>query len=282
MGKSTRIAWTRSTRNFWEGCSKVSPGCDFCYAESFSRFTRGKNEATGQATNWGPGAPRIEHLFNADRDVRKWNRACTRERTIWHRDHSYTPKDGWPRPGFWPVFINSHADTFDNEVPQDWRDLLFTTIEDCEALTFYLVTKRIGNVAGMVPSRWVKAGFPVHVRLLITVVNQEEFDRDILKLLALPCNHGLSLEPALGPIDLVAKCPPHYAPHLRADRIGWVIWGAESGPHSRPANEEWALSAARQCKDAGVPFFCKQLFRYRKEVPFDEYPPELQVREFPE
>lgn len=65
MGRSTGIAWTRSTRNFWSGCTKVGPGCDGCYAEAFNRFTRGKNETTGQAMNWGPGAPRIEHLRGA-------------------------------------------------------------------------------------------------------------------------------------------------------------------------------------------------------------------------
>jgi hypothetical protein len=62
-----------------------------------------------------------------------------------------------------------------------------------------LVTKRIGNVPKMVPTHWLERGFPPNVRLIITVVNQAEADRDIPKLLALPCKNGISYEPALEP-----------------------------------------------------------------------------------
>lgn len=50
MAENTRIEWADMTFNGWVGCTKVSPGCDHCYAEAHaSRF--------GTA-EWGPGKPR--------------------------------------------------------------------------------------------------------------------------------------------------------------------------------------------------------------------------------
>ncbi len=51
MSETTEIAWCDSTVNFWEGCTKVGPGCDFCYAED-----RDKRYHGGE--HWGVGAPR--------------------------------------------------------------------------------------------------------------------------------------------------------------------------------------------------------------------------------
>ena len=272
MAKETGIAWARSTRNLWVGCTKVGPGCDGCYAEAFQRWVRGKDEETGQAKNWGPGHPRDPGLEGAAKDLRKWNAAAHLEATTnrvnrWH-DHL--------RPGFWPVFLNTQSDWFDNEVPQAWRDFGYELIEECTALTFYLVTKRIGNVAKMVPERWMREGFPGHVRLLITVVNQEEADRDVWKLLALPCKNGISYEPALGPIDFepFIQYPPGHDDykmtfgHAEWRGIEWIITGGESdqaGHKARPFDLAWARSTVAQCKAAGVPVFVKQL----GSAPFD-------------
>ena len=53
MAENTKIEWCDHTFNPWEGCQKVGPGCDNCYAE-----TRNARFAGGAAINWGPGAPR--------------------------------------------------------------------------------------------------------------------------------------------------------------------------------------------------------------------------------
>ncbi|WP_200843928.1 DUF5131 family protein [Pantoea sp. 18069] len=53
MSENSKIEWTDHTFNPWEGCQKVGPGCDHCYAE-----TRNARFAGGTAVNWGPGAPR--------------------------------------------------------------------------------------------------------------------------------------------------------------------------------------------------------------------------------
>lgn len=49
MSENSRIEWTDSTFNPWEGCQKVNPGCDHCYTEA-----RNARFAGGTAVQWGP------------------------------------------------------------------------------------------------------------------------------------------------------------------------------------------------------------------------------------
>jgi protein gp37 len=281
MGKQTNIRWTRSSRNAWTGCRKIGPGCDGCYAEAQNRFYRGKNPETGEANNWGDGA-RIPHLEGFAKDLRSWNKAAGKERDAGTRwEHA----PDMPA-GYWPVFVNSQSDTFDNDVPQAWRDFMWPILEECSNLSILLVTKRIGNVARMVPERWMRDGFPENVRLLITVCNQDEADRDIPKLLALPFKNGISYEPALGPV--------HWGPYLSRDKIfgalpgfkdpmggvQWIIVGGESNQGSHRAREfypDWALDTIKQCKAAGVAAFMKQMGSrviVRNDAGFDGCDPE--------
>jgi len=232
VAETTGISWTDSTFNPWIGCTKVSPACDNCYAEAMMGHRYGR-------VNWGPGEDR------ARTGSANWSQPLA-----WNRKAAATGT----RPF---VFCASLADVFDNEVDPYWRRDLFALIEATPNLSWLLVTKRIGNVRGMMPSHWVSAGFPDHVRLMITVVNQEEANRDIPKLLALPCKNGISYEPALGPID--------FSPWLNTEEerdIDWIIVGGESGQpghKARPFDVAWAQSTVAQCKAAGVPVFVKQL-----------------------
>lgn len=317
MAEKTTIGWTRSTRNFWAGCTKVGPGCDGCYAEAFQRWIQGKDPETGEAKNWGPGRPRIPYLDGAVKDLGRLQDKALRE--------AEAGIEWRGRRGFWPVFINSHSDIFDNEVPQEWRDIAFKCFEDYNALTFFLVTKRIGNAAEMVPARWMEQGFPPNVRLLITVVNQAEADRDVPKLLALPCRNGISCEPQIEEINWVGGdygpnwlegwtvkpvccnrpvddhgivcCGQPDPEQVETRRIEWIIVGGESDQPShvtRPFVLGWAKVTVRQCKAAGVPVFVKQLGskptnregdphpqKHPKGEDPAEWPLELQVQEFP-
>ena len=302
MAETSGIAWTRSTFNAWIGCTKVGPGCDHCYAEAFDNRVQ-----FGGAKHWGPGVPRLKTRPQYWAQPLRWNKLAAIERET---GRVSAQSKGWHTPGFWPVFCSSLADVFDNEVPQEWRADLFDLIEQTPNLSWLLVTKRIGNVRGMIPTEWnvdslhpERRGWPQNVRLLITVVNQEEADRDIPKLLALPCKNGVSYEPALGAVDW----SPWLAPVYRGDgfRAGksalspalqWLIVGGESsqGQHkARPFNIDWARSMVQQCKAAGVPAFVKQLgsapfevyanldLRERAGADPDEWPEDLRVREFP-
>lgn len=237
MAEVTTISWAHATFNPWIGCTKVSPGCDHCYAERdwdhrYGRVKWGPGEARSRTKTWG--------------EPRRWNRLAA--------------ASGKP----WRVFCASLADVFDNEAPEAWRTDLWALIEDTPALTWMLLTKRIGRWAGSVPDRWLDQ-FPPNVWLGITVVNQEEADRDIPKLLKVPARvRWLSMEPLLGPVDL--RDPPNdigeprysYLDEDLDARIGWAIVGGESGRGARPMDPAWARSIRDQCAYHGVPFHFKQ------------------------
>ena len=273
MAEKSAISWTRSTFNPWIGCTKVGPGCDHCYASV-------STPARAQGIIWGPGEPRKRTSPHNWNGPLKWDKRAAEEQA----SGIITPGwESWGKPGFWPVFCASLADVFDNEVPQAWREDLWRLIAMTPHLDWLLVTKRVGNIKSMVPFEWSKVQFPPNIRILITVVNQEEADRDIPKLLALPCKNGISYEPALGPVD--------WSPFFRKDLgefvmpaqseadlhgqpkkltayiqgIQWVIVGGESdqpGMPARPFDIQWARSTVQQCHAAGVAVFVKQLGSY--------------------
>lgn len=253
MGTDSAIEWTDHMFNPWEGCQKVGPGCDNCYAEARDqRFTGGKH--------WGPGAPR-----------RLTSDANWRKPLAWNRDAAKTGT----RPR---VFCASLADVFDNAVDWGWRDRLWALIHATPHLDWLLLTKRPSNIANMLPlmddleyPAW-GTGWP-NVWLGCTVVNQTEADRDIPKLLAVPAFvRFLSMEPLLGPVDLglyLSAGRPTYSiqdigiqldPQFawRHGSLNWIITGGESGPKARPMHPDWARSLRDQCQAAGVPFFFKQ------------------------
>lgn len=256
MAEKSNIEWTDATYNPWIGCTKVGPGCDHCYAERLSK-------RAGWVV-WGPGQKRKRKSENTRDEPRRWN-----------ENPRLLIEDQWPgrRPR---VFCASLADVFDNEVPDDWRADLWKMIRETPNLDWIIVTKRIGNAAKMLPPDW-GAGYP-NVILVITVVNQEEADRDVPKLLRTPARRrGLSIEPILGAINLavalrgyrhipISDVPGHVlndmpgAQSFTEDcpRIDWVIVGGESGAEARPPHPRWIRDLRDQCSDAGVPFFFKQ------------------------
>jgi protein gp37 len=228
--ENSLISWCDNTFNGWIGCTKVGPGCLYCYAERDMdhRFGRVK---------WGLGHPRVltsDAIWNAPL---KWDR----EAEAFRAKHGH-----WPR-----VFAMSLADALDNEVIQAWRARLWTRVRETRRLRWMILSKRIGNAEGMIPQDFPN-GFE-HVGFMATVVNQMEFDRDIQKLMAL--KHwgaswvGLSIEPMLGRIDL----------HGHAMFLDYVICGGESGPNARPETmPDDVRFLESQCARAQTPFHFKQ------------------------
>jgi protein gp37 len=110
------------------------------------------------------------------------------------------------------------------------------------------------------------------VWLGITVVNQDEADRDIPKLMNIPAAvRWLSVEPLLGPLSLRwlpafpvngrGNCLRHNIPtdHLDGLRqLDWVVVGGESGHGARPMDSAWVTKLRDQCQEAGTAFFFKQ------------------------
>lgn len=220
MAEETKISWADGTFNPWIGCTKISPGCDHCYAAR-------DNERRKWVPSWGgPGLPP-----SSRRRTKTWG-----EPIKWNRKAAET--------GYRPrIFCASLADIFDNEVDDSWRADLWQLFRDTPNLRWMPLTKRIGNAAKMLPKDWP---FP-NVGMMATMVNQQEFDRDIDKLLWLTAAwHGISMEPMLGPID------------IRGLHIDWIITGGESGPHFRQHDPEWIRSMRDQCANNGIAFHHKQ------------------------
>ncbi|MEX3692481.1 phage Gp37/Gp68 family protein [Paraburkholderia sp. BR14263] len=247
------MEWTDHTFNPFIGCTKVSPGCDHCYAEAMMDTRLGR-------TQWGPQGKRVRTSASNWRKPLRWNKA--------HADF-FAAHNRRQR-----VFCASLADVFDNAVDPAWRRDLFDLIELTPNLDWLLLTKRIGNVMRLLPSHDWCAGRD-NVWLGATIVNQEEALRDVPKLMQVPARRRfLSVEPMLGPIDLTdvnyTHSPGyfgdafqwHHLPYCnRAERypsIDWVICGGESGPGARPMHPSWPRALRDQCATAGVPFFYKQ------------------------
>lgn len=234
MADTTNIEWCDSTFNPWIGCTKVSPACDHCYAETLAnRF--------GWA-NWG-NHPRQRTSKATWGNPRKWQRQADR----FFAEHGRRRR----------VFCASLADVFDNQVPAAWRDDLWQLIRETPDLDWLLLTKRPQSIAKMKPLFWNE--IRGRVWLGVTAENQIEADRRMPYLV----KHRdcailfVSHEPALGSVD--------YSPWIA--QLDWIISGGESGPNARPMHPDWARASRDQCVTAGVPFFFKQWGEWGLEKP---------------
>jgi Bacteriophage protein gp37 len=246
MAETSGIEWTDATVNFWWGCTKVGPGCDWCYAETWAaRF--------GEAP-WGPGV-----------DRRKIKGAVKLLYKL-HNDYAWWAADaqiGQLHPNsVRRVFIQSMSDLFDKEVPLEWLAEAWKHITACDRLAIQIVTKRVTIVEKRLEAIG-NAIWPQHAGLIISVVNQDEADRDIPRLIALKQKLsipwiGLSMEPLLGPVKLETEW-------LAA--LDWVIVGGESGANARPMNPRWARNLRDQCEFANVAFLFKQWGEWTRAHP---------------
>ena len=169
MADNSAIEWTDSTWNPVTGCTKVSPGCAHCYAETITlRFKRGGPFLPGKTTI----------RLHADRlnDPSKWRS---------------------PRR----VFVNSMSDLFHEEVPFDFIDKVFRCMETNPQHIYQVLTKRPERMleyASHHSSIW-----PDHVWAGVSVENQYWADRRIPLLRAIPVSiRFLSCEPLLKPLRL--------------------------------------------------------------------------------
>jgi protein gp37 len=296
MTERTAIEWTDSTWNPWIGCTKISPGCDHCYAERDMAIRR-------KRVTWGAGAARSRTSEAYWKQPLRWNRHAPRfiecstsvvggcgfrgearfAGICPHCQHGHAVRKARRR-----VFCASLADVFDNEAPIEWLADLLDLIRRTPNLDWLLLTKRIGNRRSRILAArdhahtagnrdlvhwlqcWLDGKPPHNVWLGATIVNQEEADRDIPKLLETTARvRFLSCEPLLGPIDLAQACARHR--WIDPDgveccsvprHIDWLIAGGESGPHARPMHPDWVRSLRDQCATANVPFLFKQWGEY--------------------
>lgn len=248
MSKDSAIGWTDHTFNPWWGCFKVSPGCQSCYAEAFSK-------RTGHDV-WGPPTTTSRRLFGEAhwREPLKWDVEAGRD-SVRRR-----------------VFCASMADVFEDH-PDVWneRNRLWDLIAETRNLDWLLLTKRPENFARFLRTL-VGAD---NIWLGVTAEDQQRADERIPLLLETNAAvRFVSYEPALGPVDLsdyldpVCDCNWTSTDSARiyhdetcpagAGRLHWIIAGEESGRGRREAQTEWFRSMRDQCAKAGVSFFLKQ------------------------
>lgn len=267
MSDRSPIEWTDATWNPVTGCTKVSAGCDRCYAETFAERWRGV-----------PG-----HHFKAGFDLTL--RPARLELPL-----------RWRRPR--RVFVNSMSDLFHDQVPEQYIARVFAVMAATPHHTYQLLTKRHGRMRSLLSRGGLStdgfadtveeamAGFthagleewPLpNVWLGVSVEDQPWAELRVPALLDTPAAvRWVSAEPLLGPVELdrltlVRPRPPHgpgvwlnaltgYV--LGTDdvlpRLDWVVTGGESGPGARPMHPDWAGALRDQCADAGVPFLFKQ------------------------
>ena len=223
--EASKIGWTDHTFNPWVGCTKVGPGCNSCYAESWAKRSN--------IVQWGPHANRRRTTPGNWGRVLKWNGQAAE----FQRLHGRRQR----------VFCASLSDVFDTAVPIEWFIDLLRWIHQTQGLDWLLLTKRIGNAPQRLAMAldhlakglhtntpglmaWIAAwitgeSVPSNVWVGATIVNREEMLRDAPKLKAVPAGVRFwSCEPLL---EDLGRVPARLLPD-------WIIAGGESGAHCRP------------------------------------------------
>ncbi len=205
----SHISWCDSTWNPMTGCTKVSPGCDHCYAESIAKRLWADRAFTDIRTH-------PERLGQ----VKKFT--------------AIEEADGSLRPRL--VFVNSMSDIFHEDVPDAFRDRIFDAIEDTPLTIFQCLTKRAHVMRNYIKARFRDRQLPENIWLGPSVENNS-YNGRLRITRALKDEVGeftafASVEPIIGPCDL-----------LDFSRIDWVLTGGESGWHARPMRLEWLRQA---------------------------------------
>lgn len=232
MGKESKIEWTHATFNPWIGCTKVSPGCEHCYAEAQDKRWGHKR--------WGPLAPRTRTSKSYWDAPLRWNAEVAKSGKQFR------------------VFCASLADVCeDRDDLLEHRADLMRLIEKTPALTWLLLTKRPQNFTRFFGVRWGD-NWPKNVWAMTTAENQKQADERVPHLLRIPgVVRGLSCEPLIGPI-LLRETEGYWG----GLGIDWVIVGGESGNGARPMHPDWARSLRDECADLCVSFHFKQWGEY--------------------
>lgn len=224
MANGSAIEWTQATWNPVTGCTRVSKGCDNCYAArmSYRLEMMGCNQYVGVTSINRKG----DRHFNG-------KMKC-------HEDKLAIPQR-WRKPRL--VFVNSMSDLFHKDVPFSFIKRVFDTMNGCEQHTFQILTKRPEIASAYAP----KLNWTDNIWMGTSVENTMVTHRikDLARINAKV--RFLSLEPLLGPL-----------PRLALSGMHWVIVGGESGPGARPMEKDWVTQIRDRCVLQNVPFFFKQ------------------------
>ena len=267
MADKSSIEWADATWNPVTGCSRVSAGCENCYAERLAA-TRLRRHPSREGLVDSRGRWNGRVRFNS-----QWLAQPLR----------------WRRPR--RIFVAAHGDLFHENVPAGWLDRIFAVMALCPRHDFQILTKRPGRMRAclgdsLVANRihgvidgWLLHGKPgpggfrfsreaslraaeradrwqpqfdwplPNVWLGVSAEDRKTAGERIPALLETPAAvRWLSAEPLLGPVEIDDLLPG----------LDWVVAGGESGPGARPMDPAWVRSLRNQCLCARVPFFFKQ------------------------
>lgn len=222
------IEWTDQTWNPATGCTKVSPGCDNCYAEKMSK----RLMLMGQK--------KYKNNFTYTEHPDELNKPFT-----------------WKKPKM--IFVNSMSDLFHKDATDEFIFAVFDTMRIAKHHTYQILTKRPLRMKQTIRKYLKVYGgldtMPNHIWFGVSVENNQTTWR-ITLLRDINCSvRFISFEPLLEKIE---------KPNL--EKIDWVIVGGESGPNARPIKEDWIKYLKDCCDVSGSTFFFKQWGgRYPKE-----------------
>lgn len=218
----TRIEWTDETWNPMTGCTKVSAGCDHCYADVIAHtktrdvYLRRTPVKPTEASRADPFAPR----FWEDR----------LEQPLRWRD---------PRR----IFVDSMSDVFHAHFSLAMVQRVFDVMNRARRHQFQLLTKRPERALRMAPHlTWTPNVWMGTSVESMDVAHRADTLREIPAVVRFIC-----AEPLLGPLD-----------DLDLTGVHWVIGGGESGAGARRCEEAWARGLRDRCVGARVAFFWKQ------------------------
>lgn len=255
MAGTSSIEWTDATWNPVRGCSRVSRGCEHCYAERQAMRQSGTDRAyeglvkmTSQGPKW-TGEIRI--VYNTLDAPLRWRR---------------------PRR----VFVNSMSDLFYERISTVDIASILGIAAACPQHTFQVLTKRPQRMLSVLSTAEFHDAYettiamythsdvpwpPPNVWLGVSVEDQRTAEERIPLLLDTPARvRWISAEPLLGPLDVIRYLQIGTRGDdgvVRPD-LGWVVAGGESGPGARAAHPHWFRALRKQCKAARAAFFFKQ------------------------
>lgn len=218
MSEVSKIEWTDATWNPVRGCTKISPGCKHCYAETFAERWRGIKG----------------HPYEQGFDLKLIPEKLT-EPFKWAKSKM--------------VFVNSMSDLFHDDVPDEYIEKVVQIMTTANWHTYQVLTKRPQRMKKLFSSkRFQHLAYQQHIWWGVSVDDRDYGIPRIELLRETPVQvRFLSVEPLLEDLGSISLT-----------NIDWVIVGGESGPGARIMKKSWVNSIRKQCETYDVPFFFKQ------------------------